>query len=118
MLKRNFISIGLLSLLVVFAFANPVASQQSEKLADVKKSTESQPPHQSGGGLKQNNERPENANPGELNARGPRIGGKPNGVKSCLGFGGQRGKRLISQRREDGRWSPPAYIAIAGGSFG
>jgi len=42
MLKRNSISIGLLSLVVVFAFANPVASQQSIKSADVKKSAETE----------------------------------------------------------------------------
>jgi lipid-binding SYLF domain-containing protein len=118
MLKRNFISMGLLSLLVVFAFANPVASQQSEKLADVKKSTEAQRATEAADVLTQIMSIPENAIPDELMARAHGIAVIPNVVKGAFGFGGQWGKGLMSQRREDGSWSPPAYIAIAGGSFG
>src|SRR4030095_10188207 len=42
----------------------------------------------------------------------------PHVVKGAFGIGGQWGKGLMSQRREDGGWSPPAYIEIGGGSFG
>src|SRR5262245_32721642 len=118
MLKRNFISIGLLSLLVVFAFANPAASQQSEKLPDVTKSTEAQRASEAADVLTQIMSIPENAIPDELMARAHGIAVIPNVVKGAFGFGGQWGKGLMSQRREDGSWSPPAYIAIAGGSFG
>jgi len=40
MLKRNSIFLGLLSLLVVFAFANPLAAQQSKKSAEAERATE------------------------------------------------------------------------------
>jgi lipid-binding SYLF domain-containing protein len=118
MLKRNFISIGLLSLLVVFAFANPVASQQSKKLADVKKSTEAERATEAADVLTQIMNIPENAIPDELMARAHGIAVIPHVVKGAFGLGGQWGKGLMSQRREDGSWSPPAYIAIGGGSFG
>ena len=118
MLKRNFISIGLLSLLVVFAFANPVASQQSKKLADVKKSTEAERATEAADVLTQIMNIPENAIPDELMARAHGIAVIPHVIKGAFGLGGQWGKGLMSQRREDGSWSPPAYIAIGGGSFG
>src|SRR5215467_6380624 len=118
MLKRNFISIGLLSLLVVFAFANPVASQQPQKSADVKKSTEAERATEATDVLTQIMNIPESAIPDELMARAHGIAVIPHVVKGALGFGGQWGKGLMSQRRDDGSWSPPAYIAIAGGSFG
>jgi lipid-binding SYLF domain-containing protein len=117
MLKRNFISIGLLSLLVVFAFANPVASQQSKKLADVKKSTEAERATEAADVLTQMMNIPENAIH-ELMARAHGIAVIPHVVKGAFGLGGQWGKGLMSQRREDGSWSTPAYIAIGGGSFG
>jgi lipid-binding SYLF domain-containing protein len=118
MLKRNFISIGLLSLLVVFAFANPVASQQSKKLADVKKSTEAERATEAADVLTQIMNIPENAIPDELMAHAHGIAVIPHVIKGAFGLGGQWGKGLMSQRREDGSWSPPAYIAIGGGSFG
>jgi lipid-binding SYLF domain-containing protein len=118
MLKRNFISIGLLSLLVVFAFANPVVSQQSKKSADVKKSTEAERATEAADVLTQIMNIPENAIPDELMARAHGIAVIPHVVKGAFGLGGQWGKGLMSQRREDGSWSPPAYIEIGGGSFG
>jgi lipid-binding SYLF domain-containing protein len=118
MLKRNFISIGLLSMLVVFAFANPVASQQSKKASDVKRSTEAERATDAADVLTQIMNIPENAIPDELMARAHGIAVIPHVVKGAFGLGGQWGKGLMSQRREDGSWSPPAYIEIGGGSFG
>src|SRR5215467_8024586 len=118
MLKRNFISIGLLSLLVVFAFANPVASQQSKKSADVKQSTEAERATEAADVLTQIMNIPENAIPDELMARAHGIAVIPHVVKGAFGLGGQWGKGLMSQRREDGSWSTPAFVEIGGGSFG
>src|SRR5215468_3713972 len=118
MLKRNFISMGLLSLLVVFAFANPVASQQSQKASDVKRSTEAERATDAADVLTQIMNIPENAIPDELMARAHGIAVIPHVIKGAFGLGGQWGKGLMSQRREDGSWSPPAYVEIAGGSFG
>jgi lipid-binding SYLF domain-containing protein len=61
---------------------------------------------------------PEQSIPEELMARAHGIAVIPHVVKGAFGIGGQWGKGLMSQRREDGSWSPPAYIEIGGGSFG
>ncbi len=118
MLKGNFISIGLLFLLVVFALANQVVAQQSQKAADVKRSTEAERATEAADVLTQVMNIPENAIPDELMARAHGIAVIPHVVKGAFGLGGQWGKGLMSQRREDGSWSPPAYIVIGGGSFG
>src|SRR5262249_24827924 len=118
MLKRNFISIGLLSVLFVFAFANPVASQQSKKLADVNKSTEAERATEAADVLTQIMNIPENAIPDELMARAHGIAVIPHVVKGAFGLGGQWGKGLMSQRRGDGTWRTPPVIGVGGGSFG
>src|SRR5438552_3340908 len=61
---------------------------------------------------------PETAIPEQLMARAHGIAVIPHEVKGAFGIGGQWGKGLISQRREDGSWSTPAFIEIGGGSFG
>jgi lipid-binding SYLF domain-containing protein len=61
---------------------------------------------------------PENSIPEGLMARAHGIAVIPHVVKGAFGIGGQWGKGLMSQRREDGSWSSPAYIEIGGGSFG
>ena len=61
---------------------------------------------------------PENSIPEELMARAHGIAVIPHVVKGAFGIGGQWGKGLMSQRRENGSWSPPAFIEIGGGSFG
>ena len=61
---------------------------------------------------------PESAIPDELMERAHGIAVIPHVVKGAFGFGGQWGKGLAAQRREDGTWSAPAYIQITGGSFG
>jgi lipid-binding SYLF domain-containing protein len=61
---------------------------------------------------------PDDAIPEELMARAHGIAVIPHVVKGAFGIGGQWGKGLMSQRQEDGRWSPPTYVEIGGGSFG
>ena len=61
---------------------------------------------------------PESAIPEELMERAHGIAVIPHVVKGAFGFGGQWGKGLAAQRREDGSWSAPAFIQITGGSFG
>jgi lipid-binding SYLF domain-containing protein len=41
----------------------------------------------------------------------------PNTVKVGLGFGGMRGRGVLSARTPDG-WSSPAFLTLTGGSFG
>lgn len=41
----------------------------------------------------------------------------PHVIKGAFGFGGHRGGGIISCR-DDGKWSPPAFLKMTGGSFG
>ena len=61
---------------------------------------------------------PETSIPEDLMARAHGIAVIPHVVKGAFGLGGQWGKGLMSQRREDGSWSTPSFIEIGGGSFG
>lgn len=42
----------------------------------------------------------------------------PRVIKGAVGVGGRHGKGVISCRRDDGEWSPPAFLTLSGGSFG
>lgn len=56
--------------------------------------------------------------PNELLERAEAIAVIPNMVKGAFGIGGRFGKGVVSQRTVNGRWSPPAFVDIGGGSFG
>src|SRR5499427_8769193 len=112
MLERNSIVFGLLFLLVVFALANPLAAQQLQKSAEAERASDAAKV------LTEIMNVPENAIPDKLMARAHGIAVIPHVVKGAFGLGGQWGKGVMSQRHEDGKWSPPAYIEIGGGSFG
>jgi lipid-binding SYLF domain-containing protein len=110
---KSFIRIGLWSLVIVFALTSPVTAQQSNK-----PSAEADRVAEAAGVLTEIMSIPENSIPEELMARAHGIAVIPHVVKGAFGIGGQWGKGLMSQRHEDGGWSPPAYIEIGGGSFG
>jgi len=61
---------------------------------------------------------PEQGIPQELMDRAHGIAVIPHVVKGALGIGGRYGKGLVSQRNGSGKWSPPAYVEIGGGSVG
>ena len=42
----------------------------------------------------------------------------PGVIKAAYGIGGEYGKGILMLRGEDGRWSDPCFIRIAGGSVG
>ena len=110
---RSFIRTALWSLVVVFALMTPATAQQSNK-----QSTEAERATDAVNVLTEIMNIPENSIPEELMARAHGIAVIPHVVKGAFGIGGQWGKGLMSQRREDGSWSSPAYIEIGGGSFG
>jgi lipid-binding SYLF domain-containing protein len=112
MLERNSIVIGLLFLFVVFALANPLAAQQISKSAEAERAADAAKV------LTEIMNIPENAIPDKLMAHAHGIAVIPHVVKGAFGLGGEWGKGLMSQRREDGSWSAPAYVEIGGGSFG
>lgn len=56
--------------------------------------------------------------PVELLQQAEAVAVIPNVLKGAIGVGGRYGKGVISQRPPGGRWSPPVFIGIGGGSFG
>ena len=112
-MSTSFIRTALWSLVVVFALTAPVTAQQSNK-----QSTEAERVADAVNVLTEIMKIPENSIPEELMARAHGIAVIPHVVKGAFGIGGQWGKGLMSQRREDGSWGSPAYIEIGGGSFG
>jgi lipid-binding SYLF domain-containing protein len=94
------------------------ATQNTERDRNREKSDEADRAAEATGVLTEIMNVPENAIPEELMARAHGIAVIPHVVKGAFGIGGQWGKGLMSQRREDGSWSPPAYVEIGGGNFG
>jgi lipid-binding SYLF domain-containing protein len=109
---KSFTRIGLWTLVVIFALTSSVGAQQSKKSSEADRAMEAANVLNEIMGI------PENSIPEELMARAHGIAVIPHVVKGAFGIGGQWGKGLMSQRSEDGRWSPPAFIEIGGGSFG
>jgi lipid-binding SYLF domain-containing protein/peptidoglycan hydrolase-like protein with peptidoglycan-binding domain len=56
--------------------------------------------------------------PNELLEHAEAIAVIPNMIKGAFGIGGRYGKGVVSERLDNGRWSPPAFLQIGGGSFG
>jgi lipid-binding SYLF domain-containing protein len=110
---KSFTRIALWCLIVVFALTIPVTAQQSNE-----RSAEAERAADAVNVLTEIMSIPENSIPEDLMARAHGIAVIPHVVKGAFGIGGQWGKGLMSQRREDGSWSAPAYIEIGGGSFG
>jgi lipid-binding SYLF domain-containing protein len=61
---------------------------------------------------------PETGIPNDLMSRAEAVAVIPHVVKGAFGVGGEYGKGLVSHRLDNGRWSPPSFITIGGGSFG
>jgi lipid-binding SYLF domain-containing protein len=56
--------------------------------------------------------------PNELLERAEAIVVIPHMIKGAFGLGGRYGKGVVSERTAGGRWSPPAFVEVGGGSFG
>ena len=61
---------------------------------------------------------PEKGIPASLLADAQGIAIVPNVVKGGLGIGIRFGRGILLVRDEAGRWRPPSFITLAGGSFG
>jgi len=117
MLKRIF-SITL-ACMFVLAVVPPTAAQQTKQAAaDKDIRNEADRAKEAASVLTEVMNIPEQAIPEEIMARAHGIAVIPHVVKGAFGVGGQWGKGLMSQRRENGSWSPPAFVEIGGGSFG
>jgi len=116
---KRILSVGLLSVLALTVVAYPTTAQEAKKAttnSDVKDQAERSV--EASEVLTEIMNIPENSIPEDLMARAHGIAVIPHVVKGAFGIGGQWGKGLMSQRREDGSWSTPAYVEIGGGSFG
>src|SRR5262249_52885100 len=109
---KSFARAGLCLLVVVFAFANPLRAQSNKPSSEAERAAEAV------NVLTEIMNISEGSIPEELMARAHGIAVIPHVVKGAFGIGGQWGKGLMSQRHEDGVWSPPAYMEVGGGSFG
>src|SRR3989475_12185196 len=56
--------------------------------------------------------------PDELMQNAKAVAVIPHVVKGAFGLGGRYGKGLVSHRLPNGRWSPPAFMEVGGGTFG
>jgi lipid-binding SYLF domain-containing protein len=61
---------------------------------------------------------PDDRIPASLLRRADAVAVIPDMVKGTFESGDTYGRGLISERLDDGRWSAPAFVTIAGGSFG
>lgn len=111
MLKVSYMRTGLSLLLISLALAIPV-SAKSRQSSEVERAADA------AAVLTEIMNIPESSIPEGLMARAHGIAVIPHVVKGALGLGGQWGKGLMSQRRENGIWSTPSYIEIGGGSVG
>src|SRR5262249_16804895 len=85
------------------AWAESDQAERAQKAADV---------------LKEVMNIPDKGIPDEIMEHAVAVAVIPHMVKGAFGLGGNYGKGLVSHRGTDGKWSPPAYIEIGGGSFG
>lgn len=122
---RCILSIGMSLMLAFLAVQNVAAGQQSQQAtasaqtADDKKiSDQAERAAEATKVLTEVMNVPETSIPDDLMARAHGIAVIPHVVKGAFGLGGQWGKGLMSQRREDGSWSTPAFVEVGGGSFG
>lgn len=63
-------------------------------------------------------EAPDRELPEELIKKANCIGVIPHVVKGAFGWGGRRGRGILSCRNDAGEWSPPLFLTLFGGSFG
>jgi lipid-binding SYLF domain-containing protein len=112
MWKSTYIRFGILCLFTIFALTDRATAVPPKPSAEVERAADA------ANVLSDVMKIPESAIPEELMARAHGIAVIPHVVKGAFGIGGEWGKGLMSQRHEDGRWSPPSYIEIGGGSFG
>src|SRR5256884_8787886 len=61
---------------------------------------------------------PDKGIPDELMQNAKAVAVIPHVVKGAFGLGGRYGKGLVSHRLPNGRWSPPWFMEMCGGSFG
>jgi len=108
---NKLLGVILVSSFVIFATAPDLAAQKEDKDAAerIRKAADV---------LQELAGTPDKKVPNELLERAEAIAVIPNMIKGAFGIGGRWGKGVVSQRLENGRWSPPAFIEVGGGSFG
>jgi len=111
-MHKSFVRVGFWSVIIAFALTISATAQSHEKSAETDRVAEATHVLTEVMGI------PENSIPEDLMARAHGIAVIPHVVKGAFGIGGQWGKGVMSQRHENGKWSPPAYVDIGGGSFG
>jgi lipid-binding SYLF domain-containing protein len=120
---NKFLGVVLIFSFVVFATAPDLAAQTQSRTADVKAEPKVDKDaveriRKAANVLQELAGTPDKKVPNELLERAEAIAVIPNMIKGAFGIGGRWGKGVVSQRLENGQWSPPAFIEVGGGSFG
>jgi len=112
MSKRSLFAFGMIVILGLACFnAGPIAAAE--------KSKEAERASQAGTVLGEMMGIPEGSIPEELLSRAKGMAIIPHVIKGAMGIGGRYGKGLMSQRDPaTGKWLPPSFIEIGGGSAG
>jgi lipid-binding SYLF domain-containing protein len=113
MLKRNVFIPVVLALAVVFALAQPPVVHAKDTPGE-----EQERAVKAANVLTEIMGIPEEGIPNELMEKAYAIAVIPGVKKGAFGIGGEWGKGLVSQRRENGAWGAPSFIKIAGGNIG
>jgi len=108
--KRNLFAFGLATVLALASFNAISAAGKASK--------EAERASQAATVLSEMMGMPDGGIPDELMSRAKGIAIIPHVVKGAMGIGGRYGKGLMAQRDANGKWLPPSYIEIGGGSAG
>ncbi len=96
--------------IVLFPVGAPVAAQASEEAARIEEAITV---------LEEIMEAPDSAIPEAILGRAVAVAIFPSTIKGGFLLGGQRGRGFITGRDPDtGKWSPPAFLTLTGGSIG
>jgi lipid-binding SYLF domain-containing protein len=100
--------VGILGLLMIAApaMAEPEMAKLEEKLQAAKAA------------YRELLETPDRSVPAALLENCRAIAVIPSAIKGALGYGARYGQGVISARDADGKWSPPSFIKLTGGSVG
>jgi len=115
MKKRSVLAFGMVAVfaLTTFSARTISAAQAKEQTKETERATQAATVLTEMMGI------PEGGIPDELMSRAKGIAVIPHVVKGAMGIGGRYGKGLMAQRdATSGKWMPPSFIEIGGGSAG
>ncbi len=105
-MKNNVVLAALLASMLIFAQPGFAGANQENKLNSASEVIE------------QIMQIPEESIPSTLLDKAYAIAVIPSVIRVGIGFGGRYGRGVLSVRQNDGSWSAPTFVVLAGGSWG